>query len=122
MKPSYGLTDEQITQMLAASRDHAADDMQARALREQQVEGRRILDAVEAALDEDGHALLSAEERAAIEARMNALRATLAGSDHRAIKAAIDDFNHATESYAARRMDASIKKALTGQKLADVST
>jgi molecular chaperone HscA len=122
VKPSYGLTDEQITQMLAASRDHASDDMLARALREQQVEGQRILEAVEAALAEDGDQLLSAGERAAIEASMHALRAAVAGTDHRAIKAAIDACNRATEAYAARRMDASIRKALTGQKLADVGT
>jgi molecular chaperone HscA len=122
VKPSYGLTDDQITQMLAASRDHASDDMLARALREQQVEGQRILEAVEAALAEDGDDLLTAEERAAVEASMNVLRGTLGGHDHRAVKTAIEAFNHATETYAARRMDASIKKALTGQKLADVGT
>jgi molecular chaperone HscA len=122
VKPSYGLTDDQITQMLSASRDHASDDMLARALREQQVEGQRILEAVEAALTEDGEALLSTEERAAIQAGMSTLRDTLAGSDHRAIKTAIEAFNRATEDYAARRMNTSVRKALTGQKLADVET
>jgi molecular chaperone HscA len=122
VKPSYGLSDDDITRMLMASREHATDDMLARALREQQVEANRILEAVTAALDEDGDVLLSAEERAAIELSMSALRKTLDGADHHAIKAAIDDFNHATEAYAARRMDASIRKALTGQKLADVGT
>ncbi len=122
VKPSYGLTDEQITEMLAASRAHASDDMLARALREQQVEGQRILEAVEAALAEDGDRLLTREERAAIEASMETLRGLLPGTDHRAIKAAIEAVNKATEAFAARRMDASIRKALAGQKLADVGS
>jgi molecular chaperone HscA len=122
VKPSYGLTDEQITQMLVSSRDHASDDLTARALREQQVEGQRILEAVEAALAEDGHLLLDAAERATVQTSMDGLRASLLGNDHRAVKAAIDAFNQATEDYAARRMDASIRKALTGQKLVDIET
>lgn len=121
VKPSYGLTDEDITRMLAASRDHASDDMLARALREQQVEGQRLLEAVQSALAEDGATLLDDRERAEIEAAMERLRATLGGNDHRAIKSAIDALNKVTEGFAARRMDASIRKALAGQKLADVS-
>ena len=121
VKPSYGLSDEEITRMLAASRDYAGEDMLARALKEQQVEAQSILDAVAAAIEADG-ALLTPEEYAAIAASQGALRNTLEGSDHRAIKAAIEALNHATEAFAARRMDASIKKALTGQKLADIST
>ena len=121
VKPSYGLTDDQITSMLLASRDHASHDMLARALAEQQVEANSILAAVTAAIEADS-ALLSAEERAAIEASQSALKRSLEGTDHRAIKAAIEDLNHTTEAFAARRMDTSIKKALTGQKLADMST
>ncbi|MEO1767599.1 Fe-S protein assembly chaperone HscA [Thiobacter aerophilum] len=121
VKPSYGLSDEEIARMLAASRDHASDDMLVRALREQQVEGQRILEAVQSALAEDGATLLNDQERAAIEAAMERLRRTLEGEDHRAIKSAIEALNKATEGFAARRMDASIRKALAGQKLADVS-
>ncbi len=121
VKPSYGLTDDQITGMLAASRDYATEDMLARALKEQQVEANSILAAVAAAIEADG-TLLTPEERAAIVASQNALRQALAGTDHHALKAAIEALNHATESFAARRMDASVKQALTGQKLADIST
>lgn len=121
VKPSYGLTDEEIVSMLTASRDHAGDDMQARALREQQVEADRILEAVGVALTADA-ALLDAAELASIEASIGALKNAVAGTDHRAIKAAVDDLNHATETFAARRMDASIKKALTGKKLADIGS
>ena len=122
VKPSYGLTEEEITRMLTASREHAADDMLARALREQQVEGQRILEAVQSALAADGATLLDEAERATIEAAMENLRTTLAGEDHRAIKAAIEALNKASEGFAARRMDASIRKALAGQKLADIRT
>ena len=121
VKPSYGLSDNDITKMLAASRDHANDDKLARALAEQQVEGQAILEAVANALTADS-ALLSPNERATIETSMATLTQTLGGTDHRAIKAAIEALNHASESFAAKRMDASIRTALTGQKLADIGT
>ena len=121
VKPSYGLSDDEITNMLAASRDHANDDKLARALKEQQVEGNAILEAVTNALALDGE-LLDPQERAAIEASMGALTQTLQGTDHRAIKAAIEALNRASETFAARRMDASIRQALTGKKLADLGT
>ena len=119
VKPSYGLTDDQITGMLTASRDFAGHDKQARALTEQRVEAQSILAAVDAALAVDAK-LLSAEERKLVVASQRALQHTLAGADHRAIKAAIAALNRATENFAARRMDASIKHALTGQKIADL--
>lgn len=119
VKPSYGLTDEEITGMLTASRDFAGHDKQARALTEQRVEAQSILAAVDAALAVDAQ-LLSAEERRRVVASQQVLQNTLEGTDHRAIKAAIEALNRATENFAARRMDASIKHALTGQKIADL--
>ena len=121
VKPSYGLSDDQITRMLSASQDFASVDKQARALAEQRVEGESILAAVDAALEIDG-ALLSVEERSTITRSQDSLRDSLAGTNHRAIKNAIEALNHATENFAARRMDASIKKALTGKKIADLSS
>lgn len=121
VKPSYGLSDEEITQMLASSRDFASDDMRARALAEQRVEAQSILAAVAAALALD-EVLLRPEERASIAAAQVAVEKSMAGTDHRAIKSAIEQLNHATADFAARRMDAAVKKALTGQKLADLST
>jgi len=121
VKPSYGLTDDQITGMLSASRDFAGEDMQARALAEQRVEAQSILAAVAAAIAADA-ALLTDDERHSIANCQNALQNKLDGSDHRAIKAAIEALNRATENFAARRMDASVKQALTGQKIADLST
>ncbi len=116
VKPSYGLTDEQITQMLRDSFDHAREDVHLRALKEQQVEGGRMLEATEAALREDAD-LLSAEELAALRAELEALRKTLSCTDHRTIKSAVERVNRATEAFAGRRMDRSIKRALAGRKV-----
>jgi molecular chaperone HscA len=116
VKPSYGLTDEQITQMLRDSFDHAKDDVHVRALREQRVEGERMLEATEAALCEDAD-LLSKEESAALRTELDALRKTLACTDHRTIKSGIERVNRASEAFAGRRMDRSIKRALAGRKV-----
>ncbi len=116
VKPSYGLTDEQITQMLRDSFDHAKEDVHLRALKEQQVEGGRMIEATEAALREDAD-LLSAEELATVRAELEALRKTLSCTDHRTIKSAVERVNRATEAFAGRRMDRSIRRALAGRKV-----
>jgi molecular chaperone HscA len=116
VKPSYGLSDDEIAQMLRSGVDHAGDDMMARALREQQVEADRVIEATEHALEKDG-SLLDAQERCAIDAAISALRSLRAGSDHRAIKAGIDALGRATDEFAARRMDSSIRSVLAGQKV-----
>ena len=118
VKPSYGLTDGEIAGMLKESIDHVGDDVQARNLREQQVEAGRLVEAVEAALAADGR-LLRASERADIDEEIASLKMRIAGSDHRAIKAGIDSLNAATQDFAARRMDQGIKRALTGQKIVE---
>ncbi len=119
VKPSYGLSDEEITRMLTESREHAVDDMAARMLRENQVEANRLLDAVQAALDEDG-ALLDDKERAAIDELMGRLRAVAGGGDSPAIKQALEALNRGTEFFAARRMDQSVRRALSGHKLSEL--
>jgi len=116
VKPSYGLTDEQITQMLRDSFDHAKEDVHLRALKEQQVEGGRMIEAAESALREDAD-LLSAQELAAVRAELEALRKTLSCTDHRTIKSGIERVNRATETFAGRRMDRAVKRALTGRKV-----
>jgi len=116
VKPSYGLTDEQITKMLRDSFDHAKDDVHARALREQQVEGERLLEATQSALREDAD-LLSKAERAEVDAELESLRKTLSCTDHRTIKSAVERLNRATDAFAGRRMDRSIKRALAGRKV-----
>ncbi|HEX8956710.1 MAG TPA: Hsp70 family protein, partial [Burkholderiaceae bacterium] len=119
VKPSYGLADDQIAQMLQDSFKSAEHDMQARALREEQVEAERILLATQSALAADAE-LLSAEERAAVETLMAAVREQAQGSDHSAIKAAVDALAAGTEEFAARRMDRSVRSALAGKTIDQV--
>lgn len=119
VKPSYGLTEGEISQMLRDSIDHAAEDMQLRLLREQQVDADRTLEAVRAALRADGEALLSATERQQIEVAMSQLEHVRQGADLRAIKHALEQLDKVTTEFAARRMDASVQRVLTGHKLDD---
>lgn len=120
VKPSYGLTDGEIARMLQDSFQYAGDDMSARALREQQVEAERLLEAVRSALDADGERLLDADERLAIEASMDTLRELAAGSDTAAIEQQIKRLSQVTDAFAARRMDASVKAALAGRRLNEI--
>ena len=117
VKPSYGLGDDEIARMLQDSFIHAKNDMDVRNLREQRVDGLRLLEATQAAVDQDGRQLLSDTERASIDRAMETLRVLLTGHDHVAIKRAADSLNRATAQFAARRMDASIQRALTGRRL-----
>jgi len=120
VKPSYGLADDDISRMLQESFSSAEGDMQSRALREEQVEAERIVLATMAALDHDAE-LLSAAEKTDIDRLIEQLRARAQGNDHHAIKAAIDALAHATEDFAARRMDRSVRVALTGKKLDEIA-
>jgi molecular chaperone HscA len=116
VKPSYGLGDADIERMLRDSFEHAREDMHARALAEQRVDGQRLIEATRSALAAD-EALLSVEEKAEIAAAMAALEKLLPGTDHRAIRQAVEALNRATDEFAARRMDAGIKRALSGRKI-----
>jgi len=117
VKPSYGLNEAEIESMLRDSLDHAKDDVQARNLREQQVEADRLLENLDSALEADGESLLSGVEREAIDGAMTALREARSGSDHRLIKRRMEELDRLTAEFAARRMDASIRRALQGHKL-----
>ena len=116
VKPSYGLTDDEIARMLEESFAHAADDAGARALVETRVEAERIVGATESALGADGD-LLDAEERAVIEHALAVVRGTATGDDRRALSAAIDALNAATADFAARRMNRSVARALSGRRV-----
>jgi molecular chaperone HscA len=120
VKPSYGLADEDITRMLRDSFDHAKDDVHARALREQQVEGRRLLEATQAALAAD-RGLLSDAESTAIDTELAALDLALACTDHRRIRGNIERVNKVTEDFAARRMDQSVRRALAGRDIKELN-
>ena len=120
VKPSYGLSDEEIGRMLSDSMAHAGEDIAARMLAEARVDGQRLLEATQAALAEDGDTLLAAEERATIEAALTTLSAALAGNDVAALRQATEQTAAATDEFAARRMDAGIKRALAGHKLSEI--
>jgi molecular chaperone HscA len=116
VKPSYGLSDEEIEKMLLAAYDHGEEDVEARILAERRVEAERVLMATEKALAEDGD-LLAADERAKIDAAITAVRAAHAGKDARRLLASVDALDAATHDFAGRRMDRSIQKALAGKDL-----
>ncbi len=125
VKPAYGLGDDEIARMLQDSYTSADVDMVARALREEQVEAERIVLATQSALDEDG-ALLDALERAAVDGLMGQVRSAIAGSqtgvvDHQGLKRVIELLADGTEDFAARRMDRSVRSALTGKSLDQVA-
>jgi len=121
IKPSYGLTDNEIERMLRDSLSHAEEDMESRQIREQQVEASRMIEAVEKALAEDGAQLLNEQEQLDIETALDVLRKVQHDKDHRAIKRAIEELDKASSELAVRRMNASIKRALAGHKVEEFS-
>jgi len=116
VKPSYGLSDEQIAAMLQDSFATAQEDMQARALVEARVEAERMLDATRSALAADGD-LLDAQERAAVDELMRALEAARNLTDAAAVEAATEALAKGTEPFAAMRMNRSIAQALAGRNV-----
>jgi len=121
VKPSYGLGEDEITTMLQDSFSHARDDMQARALREQQVDADRMVEDLQAAIAKDAEALLSSEERQCLVVAIQELKALRESTkEHRVLARQIESVAKASEEFAARRMDASIKSALAGQSLDQV--
>ena len=116
VKPSFGLDDGKIAQMIKDSMNNAKADIDARMLKEQQVEAARVIESIQAALSADSY-LLSAEDINDIEAAIKTLAQTSQGNDVSAIEAAIDKLDHSTAIFAERRMDSSINKALAGQSV-----
>ena len=122
VKPSYGLTDDEVARMLQESYAHAREDVDARQLAELKVDAQRLIDATVAALAEDGDRLLAADERTAVEALITQLTGQLSTDDQAAIKRATEALNRGTVEFAARRMDASVKRALAGHKIDEIGT
>ena len=116
VKPSFGLDDTKITQMLKDSMNNAKADIDARMLKEQQVEAARVIESIQAAIKLDHH-LINAEETSAIEQVMQSLADISQSDDVDAIKSAIKKLDQATDVFAERRMDSSISKALSGQSV-----
>ena len=117
VKPSYGLTDDEIARMLKESYSHAQDDRDSRRLLEQQVEADRLLEALVVALDADGKALLNEQEYRVMLADIEQLKTVRQGSDVDAIETEIQRVSEATEEFAARRMNQGIRKALSGHSI-----
>ncbi len=116
VKPSYGLTEDEITNMLKSSFGSAEQDKQLRALREAIVDADRLIEAINAAILQDGH-LLTEDERSVIESQLDSLKKICESNDKDKIVKMVEDLNHSTENFAARRMDESVKKAFAGQDL-----
>ncbi|HEY4395635.1 MAG TPA: Fe-S protein assembly chaperone HscA [Polyangia bacterium] len=119
VKPSYGLTDEEVERMLLDSFAHAEDDVKLRLLTEQQVEADRIAAAARAAMA-DTPELLTPDDGKAIEAALTALAAARAGTDHLAIRAAVEALDVASKEFAGRRMNVAFERGLRGKAVADV--
>lgn len=115
IKPSYGLSDSEIETMLMDSMTHAREDMDARNLREQQVEADRTIEALDAALASDADELLSSEERSAIDDARAALVEARNSGDIATIKSAIEHLEKSAEAYVARRMDQGVRNLMAGQ-------
>ncbi|MCF8197808.1 MAG: Fe-S protein assembly chaperone HscA [Sulfuritalea sp.] len=120
VKPSYGLSDDEIAGMLKDSFNHAGDDSFRRALREAQVEAQRLIEATLSALQADAD-LLSTMERAHIDNVIAQLQAVIQGEDRRAIDEAMQKLSAATNEFAARRMNQSVKRALAGRNVDQLS-
>ncbi|SMC19882.1 molecular chaperone HscA [Andreprevotia lacus DSM 23236] len=119
VKPSYGLSDDDIGRMLRESMQHASDDMHARKLAEARVEAEGILTATRIALAQDGD-LLSDAERAEVEAALTSTDAAIAGHDADAVRLAAEALNEATSEFAARRMDRAVSRGLSGHKIEEL--
>ena len=120
VKPSYGLSEDEITNMLQSSMQNADEDMQARMLAEQQVEAARVFESLNSALQKDGKALLNEQEYNQIEQALVRLVKVAQGSEIKQIEQAIQAADEVSQDFASRRMDASIRTALTGQKVDEV--
>jgi molecular chaperone HscA len=118
VKPTYGLGEEEVEQMLVESIEHAESDVTERFVREWRVEGERILASLQSAFELDGE-LLTADERWKIEDRMRGLKEAMAGDDYLAVKAWLESVDAATKEFAERRMNKHIAKAMAGHRVDD---
>jgi molecular chaperone HscA len=119
VKPAYGLDDETVERMLLEAIDHGEEDLAARKLQENRIEGERVLLATETSLLAAPE-LVTQAEREAISLAMKALATAIAGTDASRIQLRIEDLDHATKEFAERRMNLAISKAIEGKNLGEV--
>ncbi|MDM1706896.1 Fe-S protein assembly chaperone HscA [Thiopseudomonas alkaliphila] len=122
VKPSYGLGDDEVARMLQESFEFAEADKQQRALREFVVDAERLIDAVQVALTADGEALLAPTEQVEIEQAISKLQQAISQADAGMIQAATQHLSKATDEFAARRLDRTVKAALTGRQLTELES
>lgn len=120
VKPSYGLSDDEITEMLKASFDYAAVDAGQRSLVEARVEAGRVIEALSNAIDEDGEALLGAADIELLRSVIARLQELVETDDTRAITEGTEMLGRASEDFASLRMDAAVRKALAGRQIAEI--
>ncbi|HEX6242670.1 MAG TPA: Hsp70 family protein, partial [Polyangiales bacterium] len=120
VKPSYGLSEDEIERMLVDAYEHGESDVRTRRLLEERVDAQRIIDALEQALRKDAELLTDDEERADIESALRRLKRACEGEDHDEIHRRIEDLDQASKAFAGRRMDRSITQALSGRAAASV--
>ena len=119
VKPSYGLSDAEVEDMLLAALDHGEEDLEARRLVEAKVEGEQVLRATRKALDADAD-LLNEAERAAVERAVRGLAGALDGKSAAAVSAATEEVDRATHEWAGRRMDRAVAAAIAGKEVGSV--
>ena len=122
VKPSYGLSDIEIADMLRTSMEHAEEDVKFRHLREQQVEAERVIEALTAALVKDGDQLLNDQERQLIDAALQQLQQLAAGDDAAAIEEGVKSLEQSCDFYVERRMNSSIHDAMAGHNIHEFET
>lgn len=120
VKPSYGLSDGEIERMLRESMEHAGDDMKRRVLQEQKVEASRVLEAIASALNSDGDDHLNGEERLSIDRLIASIKEKISGDDREEIKQAVHDLEQGSSAFVERRMNASVKKMMSGQAIDEI--
>jgi len=119
VKPSYGLSDQEVEDMLLAALDHGEEDLEKRRLVEARVEAEQVLAATKRALTADAD-LLSPEERGRIDQAMADLAAAVLGERPSAITARTEDLDTATHEFAGRRMDRAVARAIAGKRVDEV--
>jgi molecular chaperone HscA len=122
VRPSYGLTDDEVERMLTDAYEHGEDDVRVRRLREEQVDAARILSALDQAMQKDADLLGDDEERADVEGAIKRLKRAVDGDDHDEIRRRVEDLDHASKAFAGRRMDRSIERALAGRTARELET
>lgn len=122
VKPSYGLSDGEIERMLRESMDNASEDIQKRALQEQKVEADRVLEAIHGALESDGKQHLSVNEREIIDSQIKVLKDCMSCDDRSKIKGAVMDLEKASSEFVERRMNASVRKMMSGHGIDEVGS